>query len=128
MSAHFIGATDYLKAVRWRRELALKTDAAIASCDAVVCAGTLRLTPRIDDVAGMKDYVMGSAMHVFNATGHPALALCIGFDSNGMPLTMQIIGRYFDEKTVLRVAASYEAATPWRAHRPQVRENKKLQS
>lgn len=120
MGGLFIRAADYLKAVRWRRELAQKTDDVIASCDAVVCAGTLRLTPSVDDVAGMKDYVMGSAMHVFNATGHPALAQCIGFDSNGMPLTMQIIGRYFDENTVLRVAASYEAATPWRARRPPV--------
>jgi aspartyl-tRNA(Asn)/glutamyl-tRNA(Gln) amidotransferase subunit A len=120
MGGLFIRATDYLKAVRWRRELALKADAVIASCDAVICAGTLRLTPCVDDVAGMKDYVMGSAMHVFNATGHPALAQCVGFDSNGMPLTMQIVGRYFDENTVLRVAASYEAATPWRGRRPQV--------
>jgi aspartyl-tRNA(Asn)/glutamyl-tRNA(Gln) amidotransferase subunit A len=120
MGGLFIRAADYLKAVRWRRELALKTDAMIASCDAVVCAGTLRVTPRADDVAGMKDYVMGSAMHVFNASGHPALAQCIGFDGNGMPLTMQIVGRYFDEPTVLRIAAAYEVATPWRTRRPEV--------
>lgn len=120
LSGIFIRATDYLKAVRWRRELAVKTDTVITSCDAVVCAGTLRLTPCTNDVAGMKEYVMGSAMHVFNATGHPALAQCVGFDTNGMPLTMQIIGHYFDEGTVLQVAAAYEAATPWRARRPVV--------
>ena len=63
---------------------------------------------------------MGSAMCVFNATGHPALAQCIGIDSNGMPLSMQIVGRYFDEETVFRVAAAYEAATLWRARRPNI--------
>jgi aspartyl-tRNA(Asn)/glutamyl-tRNA(Gln) amidotransferase subunit A len=120
MGGVFIRAADYLKAVRWRRDLTVRTDAILASCDAVVCAGTLRLTPLLTDIAGIKDYVMGSAMCVFNATGHPALVQCIGIDSNGMPLSMQIVGRYFDEETVLRVAAAYEAATPWRARRPNI--------
>jgi len=120
MSGVFIRAADYLKAVRWRRELAVRTDAIVASCDAVICAGPLRPTPLLTDIAGIKDYVMGSAMCVFNATGHPALAQCIGFDDNRMPLSMQIVGRYFDEETVLRAAAAYEAATPWRQHRPKL--------
>ena len=128
MGGVFIRAVDYLKAVRWRRQLALKTDAVISSCDAVICAGTLRLTPSIDDVPGMKDYVMGSAMCVFNATGHPALSQCIGFDNAGMPLTMQIIGSYFDETKVLRVAAAYEAATPWRTRRPRVNHREEVAS
>jgi aspartyl-tRNA(Asn)/glutamyl-tRNA(Gln) amidotransferase subunit A len=118
MSGVFIRAADYLKAVRWRRELAVRTDAIVASCDAVICAGPLRPTPLLTDIAGIKDYVMGSAMCVFNATGHPALSQCIGFDDNRMPLSMQIVGRYFDEETVLRAAAAYEAATPWRQQRP----------
>jgi aspartyl-tRNA(Asn)/glutamyl-tRNA(Gln) amidotransferase subunit A len=120
MSGAVIRAADYLKAVRWRRVLALRTAAVMASCDAVVCAGTLHLTPSVTNIAGIKEYVMGSAMCVFNATGHPALAQCIGFDGNGMPLSMQIVGRYFDEESALRVAAAYEAATPWRACRPNI--------
>ena len=84
------------------------------------------MTPSIDDVLGMKDYVMGSAMCVFNATGHPALSQCIGFDNAGMPLSMQIIGSYFDETKVLRVAAAYEAATPWRTRRPRVRHREEV--
>jgi Asp-tRNA(Asn)/Glu-tRNA(Gln) amidotransferase A subunit family amidase len=120
MAGVLIRAVDYIKAVRWRRELAVRTDEVVASCDAVVCAGPLQLTPLLSDTAAVKDYVMGSAMCVFNATGHPALVQCIGIDSNGMPLSMQIAGRYFDEETVLRVAAAYEAATPWRRHRPHI--------
>jgi aspartyl-tRNA(Asn)/glutamyl-tRNA(Gln) amidotransferase subunit A len=42
---------------------------------------------------------------------------CIGF-SGGLPLSMQLAGRAFDEVTVLRVAHAYERATGWRQQRP----------
>ncbi len=44
----------------------------------------------------------------FNVTGQPALALPIGLSSDGLPLSMQIIGRPFDEASVFQVAAGYE--------------------
>jgi aspartyl-tRNA(Asn)/glutamyl-tRNA(Gln) amidotransferase subunit A len=53
-------------------------------------------------------------------TGGPALAQCIGFAGNGLPLSMQVVGRPFEDATVLRVAHAYEKATPWRARRPQL--------
>jgi aspartyl-tRNA(Asn)/glutamyl-tRNA(Gln) amidotransferase subunit A len=46
----------------------------------------------------------------FNITGQPALALPTGLSAEGMPLSMQIIGKPFDEATVIRAAAAYEAA------------------
>jgi aspartyl-tRNA(Asn)/glutamyl-tRNA(Gln) amidotransferase subunit A len=46
----------------------------------------------------------------FNITGQPSLALPIGFSSEGLPLSMQLIGRPFDEVSVLQVAAAYEEA------------------
>jgi aspartyl-tRNA(Asn)/glutamyl-tRNA(Gln) amidotransferase subunit A len=46
----------------------------------------------------------------FNVTGHPALALPIGFAANGLPLGAQIVGRAFDEPTVFRIGAAFEAA------------------
>ena len=46
----------------------------------------------------------------FNLTGQPALALPTGLSSDGLPLSMQVIGRPFDEVSVLQVAAAYEAA------------------
>jgi len=48
----------------------------------------------------------------FNVTGQPALAIPIGIAPNGMPLSMQIVGRPFDEATVFRVADAYERARP----------------
>ena len=46
----------------------------------------------------------------FNATGQPALALPTGLSQSGLPLSMQVIGRPFDEATVFQVGAAYEDA------------------
>ena len=46
----------------------------------------------------------------FNVTGQPALALPTGLSADGLPLSMQIIGKPFDEASVLTVAAAYERA------------------
>jgi amidase len=43
----------------------------------------------------------------FNATGHPALTIDTGF-SEGLPCGMMIVGKMFDEATVLQVARAYE--------------------
>jgi aspartyl-tRNA(Asn)/glutamyl-tRNA(Gln) amidotransferase subunit A len=53
-----------------------------------------------------------------NLTGSPALAVPTGFASTGLPLSMQIIGKPFDEATVYRVARAYEQATPWTTMHP----------
>jgi aspartyl-tRNA(Asn)/glutamyl-tRNA(Gln) amidotransferase subunit A len=49
----------------------------------------------------------------FNITGHPALSLCCGYDSQGLPIGLQIVGRFRDEAAVLRAAALYEASEDW---------------
>jgi aspartyl-tRNA(Asn)/glutamyl-tRNA(Gln) amidotransferase subunit A len=54
----------------------------------------------------------------FNVSGHPALAICMGFADNGLPFSLQIAARHFDEATALRIGDAYEKATPWRARRP----------
>jgi aspartyl-tRNA(Asn)/glutamyl-tRNA(Gln) amidotransferase subunit A len=50
----------------------------------------------------------------FNALGLPAISVPCGFTAAGLPIGLQIAGHAFDEVTVLRVAAAYEAATDWR--------------
>jgi aspartyl-tRNA(Asn)/glutamyl-tRNA(Gln) amidotransferase subunit A len=54
----------------------------------------------------------------FNVTGNPVLAIPTGFSKTGLPLGMQIVGRAFDEATVLRVGAAYETAAGWIHKRP----------
>jgi len=56
----------------------------------------------------------------FNVTGNPALAIPTGYSKSGLPLGMPIVGRAFDEPTVLRIAAAYEAACGWINKRPEV--------
>ena len=43
-----------------------------------------------------------------------------GFSAAGLPFSLQIMGRHFDEATVYRVAAAYEQATDWHTRRPSI--------
>jgi aspartyl-tRNA(Asn)/glutamyl-tRNA(Gln) amidotransferase subunit A len=54
-----------------------------------------------------------------NLAGLPGLALPCGF-AGGLPIGMQLVGRPFDEATLLRAAHAYEQATPWHRERPPV--------
>ncbi len=56
----------------------------------------------------------------FNATRLPALSLPCGFTKSSLPIGLQIVGRPFDEATVLRTGASYEQATGWHLQRPKL--------
>ncbi|WP_428660651.1 amidase [Reyranella sp.] len=49
----------------------------------------------------------------FNITGHPAITVCCGFASDGLPVGLQILGRFRDEASILRAAAIYETSEPW---------------
>ncbi len=51
--------------------------------------------------------------HPFNLTGQPAASVPVGFTDSGLPVGLQIVGRRFAEKTVLRASACFEAARPW---------------
>jgi aspartyl-tRNA(Asn)/glutamyl-tRNA(Gln) amidotransferase subunit A len=56
----------------------------------------------------------------FNMAGLPALALPSGFSTTGLPCSLQLAGRPFDEATVLRVGHAFEQATEWHRRRPPV--------
>jgi len=55
-----------------------------------------------------------------NLAGLPALSLPCGFDRDGMPIGLQLIGKHFDEATILRVAHSYEQSAPWHELKPKL--------
>jgi amidase len=50
---------------------------------------------------------------LFNSAGNPAASIPFGFHSNGLPLAVQIAGRWGDDAGVLRLSAAIEAARPW---------------
>jgi aspartyl-tRNA(Asn)/glutamyl-tRNA(Gln) amidotransferase subunit A len=54
----------------------------------------------------------------FNFTGQPAASVPCGFNSEGLPIGLQIIGRRLDDALVLRAAATFEKAHPWRDKKP----------
>ena len=56
----------------------------------------------------------------WNVIGQPAASVPAGFDSDGLPLAVQLCGRAGDEVTLLRLAAQIEAARPWAQSRPPV--------
>ena len=53
-----------------------------------------------------------------NLSGLPSLTVPCGFSRTGLPIGLQIIGRPFDEATVLRIGQTYESATDWAKRRP----------
>ncbi|MDP8921877.1 MAG: amidase family protein, partial [Chloroflexota bacterium] len=55
---------------------------------------------------------------VWNLVGLPAACVPSGFSREGLPVSIQVVGRPFDDATVLRIARAYERATPWHTRRP----------
>jgi len=118
MCGFLLRAADFIAAQRQRRTLAEATDAVMRTCDALLLPGAFHLAPRLDEPSTIPAYTADNACSVFNLTGHPAISVCTGF-KDGLPLSAQVAGRWFDEATVLRVAQAYERATPWRDRRPE---------
>jgi amidase len=56
----------------------------------------------------------------WNVTGQPAAVVPWDFDGDGLPLSVQLVGRPYDEATLLSLSAQIEAARPWAHRRPPV--------
>ena len=115
----FTGA-DYVEAQRRRRLLLAAMVPIYESHDVLITAGPYGPAPRLDAHDPINFWRKPNIATPFNVTGGPALSLCNGYSKSGLPLAMQVVGRPFDEPTVLRVADAYEKATPWRRRRPTI--------
>lgn len=116
-------AVDYVQAQRQRRRLIREMGPLYERYDALLTAGP-GPAPRLDahrDIGLREKWENPKVTAFFSVTGGPALAVCNGFDHDGMPLAMEIGGRPFDEVTVLRVGYAYQQATPWRSRRPRLK-------
>jgi len=109
---------DYVTAQRRRRELADSMDALVSRFDAILLPCAYRTATPFSDPDLVKDFQGRSATTAFNISGHPALAMRTGFDGEGLPTSAQLVGRYFDEAMVLRIARAYERARDWHTRRP----------
>ena len=107
----FVTSADLHQAMRLRRELAVAVNRQLLTHDALITATALAPAPRFADFEpGILPNWPIQTMP-FNVTGNPALSVPTGFSATGLPLGMQIVGRAFDEATVLRIGAAFEAAT-----------------
>jgi aspartyl-tRNA(Asn)/glutamyl-tRNA(Gln) amidotransferase subunit A len=120
-------ATDYVKAQRARAQFRQEMLAACANIDVLLTPGELIPPPSHDarsvTINGREVSLMAaliSATCLFNVTGQPALTVPCGFTTAGLPIALQIVGKLFDEVTVLRVGHTYETHTSWHERRPPV--------
>jgi aspartyl-tRNA(Asn)/glutamyl-tRNA(Gln) amidotransferase subunit A len=116
----FLAAGDYVQAQRRRLEMIAAVEAALREVDVLLCASAMDPPSRIEDAEETERTYPRQARTPFNVTGHPALAMMAGLSSDGLPLSVQFVGRYFDDATVLRVAEAYERGTEWHKKRPPV--------
>ena len=116
-----ISAADLVQALRLRRELSreLNNDV-LGRFDALITASTLGPAPAFRDADPAVPPNFPSQTMPFNVTGNPAMSIPTGLSKSGLPLSMQIVGRPFDEPTVLRIGAEVERITGWPSQRPRV--------
>ena len=116
----FMTAGDYVGAQRRRAELIAVVNDKLRDFDVLMCASSMDPASEIDDAAETARTYPRQARAPFNVTGHPALAMMSGLSSNGLPVSVQFVGCYFEDATVLRVAAAYEKAAGWYKKRPPI--------
>ena len=118
-------AADYVTAVRSREHTRREFEKAFEAVDFI-------LTPTVPVPAplrSMLDTADGSDSNlirprltqntrIFNLLGLPAISVPCGFTKEGLPVGLQIVGGWWAEAEVLRVAHAYEQATPWHTMRP----------
>jgi aspartyl-tRNA(Asn)/glutamyl-tRNA(Gln) amidotransferase subunit A len=103
-----MSAGDYILASRRRSQMIADVEAALREVDVLLCASSMDPPCRIDQPDELERTYMRQARSPFNVTGHPALAMPTGLSRDGLPLSVQFVGRYFDEATLFRVARAWE--------------------
>lgn len=120
MPGAFMNAGDYVGAQRRRLQLIAAVEDALRDYDVLMCASSMDPASNIHDEEETSRTYPRQARTPFNVTGHPALAMMSGLSRNGLPLSVQFVGRYFEDSTVFRVAAAYERATHWGNRKPPI--------
>jgi aspartyl-tRNA(Asn)/glutamyl-tRNA(Gln) amidotransferase subunit A len=110
----------YIKAQQVRALIKKDFDEAFERCDAIVTptapTTAFKIGEKIQDPLQM--YLSDIYTISINLAGLPALSLPCGFDSDGLPIGMQIIGKHFAESTILGIAYAYEQSTEWHKRKP----------
>lgn len=109
----------YLKALKVRTLIKQDFEKAFKKCDVLLSptapSVAFKVGEKKDDPLSM--YISDIATIPVNLAGLPAISIPCGM-SNGLPIGLQIIGKAFDEETILRAAFTYEQNTDWHKNRP----------
>jgi aspartyl-tRNA(Asn)/glutamyl-tRNA(Gln) amidotransferase subunit A len=110
----------YLKAQKVRSLIKRDFNEAFKTCDAIITPTAPTTAFKIGEktLDPLQMYLSDIYTISVNLAGLPALSLPCGFDSEGLPIGMQIIGKHFDEATILKIAYAYEQSTDWHKRRP----------
>ncbi|WP_353932324.1 amidase [Okeanomitos corallinicola TIOX110] len=118
-------AADYLQALGKMQTFSRQIIAFFDHFDVLVLPVYLHSPIRVGEWANLSpEEIFDNIIHwiapcpIANATGLPAIAIPVGFDSKGLPISVQLIGKPAAESTLISLAAQLEAANPWIQHRP----------
>jgi len=117
MAGAFVRAADYVNAQRHRARLVAELAATLREVDVLVMPTSRQVAAPIDQ----DSFAPGSQpffTRPFNLTGSPALSICNGFSSAGLPTSLQIVGRPFEDALVLQVGDALERELATRDRRP----------
>ena len=113
-------ARDYVKALRLRGVIMREVDRVMARVDALVAPGRSTVATPIDRefrsaLRGTAPDLMGA---IGNGAGLPAIAIPNGVGDRGLPTSLQLMGRAWDENTILAAAHAYQSRTSWHRRHP----------
>jgi aspartyl-tRNA(Asn)/glutamyl-tRNA(Gln) amidotransferase subunit A len=113
----------YLKALKVRTLITRDFQRAFEKYDVLVVPTSpttaFKIGERMDNP--MEMYLSDVCTVPVNIAGLPAISIPCGLDSRGLPIGLQIIGKAFDEETILRVAYAFESNTPYHNEKPSER-------
>jgi aspartyl-tRNA(Asn)/glutamyl-tRNA(Gln) amidotransferase subunit A len=114
-------ATQYLRGQQARRALMDRFRIVFEDIDVLATPTVPILAPTLPESRGpvARGQLLGFTQ-LFNVLGLPAVSVPCGFSRNGLPIGLQLVGRPFEEETILRAAHAYEQAAGWYKNRPAV--------
>jgi aspartyl-tRNA(Asn)/glutamyl-tRNA(Gln) amidotransferase subunit A len=111
---------DYVQSARIRRAAQRALSAVYSEVDLVVGPTIATAAPAIGATYEPKLTTRSDTIFTgyWNAVGNPALAIPMGFSDQGLPLSLQLAGRPFEDAMVLRAGDAYQRLTDWHRQRP----------
>jgi amidase len=117
---------DYVNATVRRQFVRRTLDDLFQTVDLLLCPSMSSLPPQLKDFSPTavlsREATRGLLRHTapFDLTGNPTISVPCGFSSEGLPMSLQLVGRYDEEGLIMQAAHAYEQATEWHKRQPTV--------